>query len=94
MKPLKLLGAIDDEGKPKKPVYVIGPVTQRGDNVIYVNNHAGYVGCRVVYKILRYLQDFKEGFPALYHIWVGQLCPLVTAEVDCELLFGQAGFLY
>ena len=32
-------------------------------------------------------------FPAIYHVGVGQLCPHISTEVDCESLFSQAGFL-
>ena len=42
---------------------------------------------------MRYLQDFKEYFPSLYHVGVGQLCPNITTEGDFELMFSQAGFL-
>ena len=43
MKSLKVLGAIDDEGRLKEPVYDIGPVTQRVANVMHGKNHANYV---------------------------------------------------
>ena len=39
MKPLRVLGAIDDEGQLKEPVYAIGTVTQRGVSVMHVKNH-------------------------------------------------------
>ena len=84
MKPLKVLGAIYDEGQLKEPVYKIGPVTQRGSNVMHGNNHADYVDFQVFYNILRYLQDFKEDFIALYHFGVGQFCPRITTEMDWE----------
>ena len=32
-------------------------------------------------------------FPAIYHVGVGQLCPHISTEVDCESLFSQAGYL-
>ena len=65
MKPLKVLGAIDYEGNLKEPVYKIGPLTQRGANMMHGNNHANYVECQVLYNIVRYLQDLKEDLPAL-----------------------------
>ena len=40
-----------------------------------------------------YLQDFKEYFPDLYHVLVGQFCPQITTEVNCESLFSQEEFL-
>ena len=88
-----MLGAIDDEGQTKKPLYEIGPVEQRGANVMHVNNHVNYVEFQWFYNILRYLQDFKEDFTILYHVGVGKFCPHITTEVDCEFLFSQSGFL-
>ena len=81
MKPLKVVGTIDDEVQMKEPVYVIGPVTHRGANVIHRNNHADYVDCRGFYNILIYLEDFKEYLPALYNVGFGQLCQHITTEV-------------
>ena len=72
MNPLKVLGAIDDEGQLKEPVYAIGTVTQRGSNVMHGKNHADYFDFQGLYNVVRYLQDFKEAFPALYHVGVGQ----------------------
>ena len=43
MKPFKVLGEIDDKGKLKEPVYGIGPVTQRGANMMHGKNHANCV---------------------------------------------------
>ena len=94
MKPLRVLGAIDDGGQLKEPEYVIGPVTYRGANVMHGNNHPNYVDCRGFCNIARYLQDFKESYPVLYHVIVGQFFPNIKTEMDCELMFSQAGFLY
>ena len=77
-----MIGAIDDEGQLKEPVYAIGKVTHRGANVMHGKNHADYVDFRIFYNIVRYLQEFKEAFPALYHVGVGQSCPHITTEVD------------
>ena len=52
MNPLKVIGAIDDEGKLKETIYVIGSVTQRGANVMHVKNHDDYVDYRGFYNIL------------------------------------------
>ena len=43
---------------------------------------------------MRYLQDFKEYFTALYHVLVGRLCPHIITKVDCESIFSEARFLY
>ena len=65
MKPLKVIGAIVDVVHPKEPMYVTGPATHRGANVMHVNNHTNYVDCQVLYKIMSYMQDFKESFTDL-----------------------------
>ena len=88
-----MLGEIDDEGQLKETMYAIGPVTYMGDNTIHGNNHANYVDCKGFYNIVRYLKDFKEAFPDLYNVGVGQLWPHIKTEMYCESLFSQAGFL-
>ena len=81
MNPLKVIGAIYEEGNSKEDMCAIVPVTQMGDNVIHGNNHSDYVDCLEFYNIIRYLQDFKEKFPSLYHVGVGQFCPHTTKDV-------------
>ena len=56
-------------------------------------NHAEYIDGAGKYNIAKYLQDHKVQFPAIYNVGIGQLCPHVSTEVDCESLFSQAGFL-
>ena len=46
MKPLKVLGAIDDEVQLKEPWYEIGPLAQRVSNAIQGKNYANYVDRR------------------------------------------------
>ena len=84
MKPLKVLDAIDEEGQVKEHVYEIGPLTHMGANLMHGNNYANCVDCQGLFNILRYLQDFKEDFPALDHVGFGQLYPQITKEVDLE----------
>ena len=94
MKPLTILGWIDENGDPKEPVYEIGPVVMKGKNLDHKGrNHADYVDKTGDYDIVRYLTDFADRYPALNHVAIGQLCPHVTTEVDCESLFSQSGFL-
>ena len=93
MTPLKVIGAIDDEGQLKKIVYVIGPVTQRDFNVMHRKNLANYVYYWVFHNIVRYLQDFMEAFTDLYHVGVGQFWSHTATEVDCKSLLSQLGFL-
>ena len=47
----------------------------------------------MIINIVRYLQDFKEYFPALYHVRIGKFFPHITTEVDCKSMFSQAGFI-
>ena len=76
--PLKVLGVIDDDVKLKEPVYAIVTVTQRGANVMHEKNHTNYVDWWGLYNIVRYLQDFREDLPVLYHVVVSQLGPKIT----------------
>ena len=94
MKPLTILGWIDENGDPKEPVYEIGPVVMKGKNLDRAGrNHADYIDKNGDYDIVRYLTEFAERYPALSHVGIGQLAPHVTTEVDCESLFSQSGFL-
>ena len=94
MKALKVLGSIDDVGDPKEPVYEIGPVKSRGKNLDKrQKNHADYMDEKGGYDIVSYLNDFSDRFPALSHVGIGQLCPHISTEVDCESLFSTAGFM-
>ena len=95
MKPNKVLGAIDDHGQPKEPVYCIGPVTERGSLLPSGRNHADYIDKTGYYDLGQYLVDHKEEkyFPAIASVGNGECLAHTTAEVDCESLFSQAGYL-
>jgi len=94
MEPKKKLGAIDEDGQPKEPVYELGPVLAggRGKDLPSKRNHADYISGNGHYDIVRYLVDHKKYFPALYSVGLGECCPHLSTEVDCESLFSQAGF--
>jgi hypothetical protein len=92
MKPLKVLGAIDEDGNPQEPVYAIGPVTGKGTDLRGGKNHADYVDKKNgYYDVVKYLEDFSHMYPAIHCVGVGQTCSHITTEVDCESLFSQAG---
>jgi hypothetical protein len=93
MKSQRELGFIDEEGNPQEPIYAIGEVIAAGKNLPSKRNHAEYIDKTGHYNIVKYLQDHQAQFPAVYHVGVGQLCPHISTEVDCEPLFSQAGFL-
>jgi len=95
MEPLKVLGAIDENGQPREPIYAFGPVMERGLNLPGKGkrNHADYVDGKGYYNLTQYLDDMKEKFPSSSNMGMGQLCPHITTEVDCESLFSQAGFM-
>ncbi|KAL7474012.1 hypothetical protein ACHAW6_000012 [Cyclotella cf. meneghiniana] len=81
MKPIKILGAIDDVGDPRGPVYEIGPVIKPGKNINNRSrNHADYVNENGGYDIVCYLTDFADQFPSLNH-WT--VSPYSTKQVSC-----------
>ena len=87
----RCLGFTDEEGNPKDPVYAIGEVITAGKNLPSKHNHSQYIEKSGHYDIGWYLLDHKVHFPAiLYHVGVGQLCPHISTEVDCEYLFCQS----
>ena len=93
MKSQHELGFIDEEGNPQEPIYAFGEVIAAGNNLPSKRNHAEYIDKAGHYDIAKYLLDHRDQFPAVYHVGVGQLCPHISTEVDCESLFSQAGFL-
>jgi len=94
MEPKKILGAINKEGQPKEPVYELGPVMAGGRRKDLPSkcNHADYISGNGHYDIVKYLVDHKKEFPALYSVGLGECCPHLSTEVDCESLFSQAGY--
>ena len=93
MEPLEVLGAIDDQGNPKEPVYLFGPVVKKGMDLTSGHNHAKYISRDGHYDIVHFLTDHMKEFPALNSVGIGQLAPLISHEVDCESLFSQSGYL-
>ena len=95
MSPLKVLGDLDINNQLQEPVYAMGPVKVKGENLPGKgkHNHADYVDRKGYYDIVKYLTHHNDIFPALYLVGVGQLCPHISTEVDCESLFSEAGFL-
>ena len=88
-----MLGFNDNDGNPQDPIYAIGEVITPEINLPTKMNHAQYIDKSGDYDILSYRFDHKKIFPGIFHVGVGQICPHVTMEVDCESLFSQAGFL-
>ena len=65
---------------------------RRGKNLPSKRNLADYVGHDGDFDIVKYLSDHIEYFPGLFSVCVGELCPHLSTEVDCESLFSQAGY--
>ncbi len=78
MKPIKVLGAIDDVGDPREPVYEIGPVIKPDKNLYNCSrNHADYVNEKGGYDIVCYLTDFADRFPSLYLYVLVNYVPII-----------------
>ncbi len=65
----------------------------RGENLPTGNNHADYIDKNGSYNIVKFLKDHVSIFPTINKVATGQLCPHITAEVDCESLFSQSGYV-
>ena len=88
MKASKVLGAFTVDGDPReKPVYSIGAVVERGTDLPSGHNHAEYVDHSGHYDIVQYLEHHKRKFPAIHTVCIGQICPHISTELDCESLF-------
>eukprot|EP00957_Ditylum_brightwellii_P004138 315267-Ditylum_brightwellii.AAC.1 len=60
MKLIVVLGAIDEGGQPKEPVYAFGPVIERGYNLSRGKNLADYIDHKGHFALVRHVTDFKE----------------------------------
>lgn len=88
------LGSVAANGDPRDhAVYSIGPVIKGGANLLSVHNHAKYIIKSGHYNLVKYLEEHLEDFLAIHEIGVGQICPHISTEVDCESLLSQAGFV-
>mmetsp|Transcript_8948 Transcript_8948/g.16583 ORF Transcript_8948/g.16583 Transcript_8948/m.16583 type:complete len:100 (+) Transcript_8948:2-301(+) len=94
MEPKKVLGDIDGDGHPKEPVYELGLVLAGGSgkDLPSKKNLADYISGNGRFDIVKYLVDHKKDFPALNSVGIGECCPHLSTEVDCESLFSQDGF--
>ena len=54
-------------------------------------NHADYMDLKGHYQLESYLEDHNDTFPGIYQVGVGEICPNISHEVDCESLFSIAG---
>ena len=91
--PLVVLGARDEGGQPREPIYAFGPVIEKGENLPGGRNLADYVDHKGHFDLVRYVTDLKAKFPTLNRVIVGQVAPHISTEVDVESLFSQSGFL-
>ena len=73
MEPVKVLGAIDDQGNPQEPVLAFGPVNKRGATLPSGKNHADYIDKSGYYDLVRYLNDHKKTFPTISSVGIGQI---------------------
>ena len=91
LKPTKTLGSFHEDGNPRDlPILAIGEVIKKGDNLPSGKNHANYIDKKGTYDIVGYMEHHKSMFRGLANVFVGQLAPHITTEVNCESLFIQA----
>ena len=93
MERFRVLGAHDtNTGDPIEPILHVGRVIKKGKDLKSGKNHASYVDKFGHYSLEKYLSDHAKTFPGIHNVGVGEICPHVSTEVDCESLFSQAGF--
>ena len=68
-------------------MYAMGEVISPGINLPNKKRHAQYIDKPGHYNIVSYLFDHQKIFFGIFHIGVGQICPHLSIEVDCESLF-------
>jgi hypothetical protein len=64
----------------------------RGEKLPTGQNHADYIDKNGSYDIVTFLKDHVSMFHTINKVATGQLCPHITAEVDCESLFSQSDY--
>jgi hypothetical protein len=93
MNPVWVLYWYNNDDQPREPVYSFGPVVLRGENLPTGNNHANDIDKNGSYDIVKFLKDHASMFPIINRVATGQLCPHITAGVDCESLFSQSCYV-
>ena len=92
VKPHIVLGGIDKNGQPRKPIIAIGPVVKCGKNLPSGRNHGDYVNGEGSYDIVAFFQDHCKQLPGLNNA-MGKVAPHSTSEANCESLFSESGHL-
>ena len=96
MKAQRTLGAVDECGQPKKPVYELGPVLEKGDDFYVCGstrlNHADYMDGKGYFDICQFYEDTKFLYPGLANTFLGKLGHHSCQEADCETLFSMSGY--
>ncbi|KAL7526373.1 hypothetical protein ACHAXR_001456, partial [Thalassiosira sp. AJA248-18] len=59
MKPNWTLGTVTEEGDPKDPIYSIGAVIKKGNNLPSGHNHAEYIDKSGHYDLVKYIEDHE-----------------------------------
>ena len=89
MKDHQMLGAVDESGKPKEPVYELGPVLKRGDNCCVCGNtrlnHADYMDRKGYFDICQFFED-KVSLSKISTYFLGKLGHYLCQEADCETI--------
>ncbi|KAL7523197.1 hypothetical protein ACHAXR_000064, partial [Thalassiosira sp. AJA248-18] len=91
MEATKTLGTYDDDRQPRAtPIYAIGKVTKKGENLPSRFNLADYVDGKGRFNIVGYIMDHSTKtnarknppFIGIGNVIIGQLAPHITTEVD------------
>lgn len=96
MKAHRTLGAVDERGQPRQPVYELGPVLEKGDD-FYVSgntrlNHANYMDRKGYFDLCQFYEDTKFLYPGLAYTFLGKIGHHSCQEADCETLFSMSGY--
>ena len=95
-----MLGAVDERGQSKEPVYVLGPVLEKGGDFYVCDDtrliHANYkYGLKGIFWYLSVLLMKKQSLCTqayVANILLGKLGHHLFKEADCETLFSVSGY--
>ena len=55
-------------------------------------NHANYINGMGYYDVVKYIGDHSLDFLSLNSVFVGEIAPHLSTEVDCKSIFSMAGY--
>ena len=86
----RILSAVDDEGKLRE--ICVGPVQQKGENLLSGKNLADYVDTKGRFDFVTFFLHHKAQFPTIW-LFAQKEAARRVVEVGCERFFSLSGYV-